>query len=256
MTIKGTGGNQYINHTYTVPSTYAGVDPGTEIGFYYVFITGSSADCLFTELNCSGNQLIALDLSANTKLTSLDCINNRLPLSDLFAASERMNLQDELWMIVLGTQNLLTQTVIIGEVVAYSDQNMFNGIYTQFAIAKNGSIASQSNYTLNNGKITFNSPGNYTVTMTNAAIVSYENFPAIVIAAIKVTEATAPEVTTSTLPDGAIGTSYDQNLTATGVQLYSIVKDAGMIEIPFQQPNGSIFVIKGSSGGTVKVIKN
>ena len=37
-----------------------------------------------------------------------------------------------------------------------------------------------------------------------------------------------------------------------GAQLYSTVKNAGMIEIPFLSSNGSIFFIRGSVIGTVK----
>ena len=42
--------------------------------------------------------------------------------------------------------------------------------------------------------------------------------------------------------------------SATGVQLYSAKKDAGMIEIPFSSIPGS-YIIKGSVSGTIKVVK-
>ena len=40
-----------------------------------------------------------------------------------------------------------------------------------------------------------------------------------------------------------------------GVQMYSTVKNVGMIEIPFPSQNGTIYIIRGSASGTVKIIK-
>jgi len=40
-----------------------------------------------------------------------------------------------------------------------------------------------------------------------------------------------------------------------GVQLYSVKKDPGMIEIPFSSIQGSVYIIKGSVSGTIKVMK-
>ena len=40
-----------------------------------------------------------------------------------------------------------------------------------------------------------------------------------------------------------------------GVQLYSVKKDAGMIEIPFPSIPGSVYIIKGSVSGTIKAVK-
>jgi len=126
-----------------------------------------------------------LDLSANTELTKLYCYWNRLPLSDLFAASERISEQENKR---LGEQNLLPQTVIIDNEIDYSNQNIFNGIYTQFAVTKNYHPAPESDYTLTGGKIRFHCSGNYTVTMKNEAIISNESYPARVIVDIEVVE--------------------------------------------------------------------
>ena len=40
-----------------------------------------------------------------------------------------------------------------------------------------------------------------------------------------------------------------------GAQLYSVEKNEGVIEIPFPSQNGSIFIIKGSKSGTLKIAK-
>ena len=43
--------------------------------------------------------------------------------------------------------------------------------------------------------------------------------------------------------------------SAAGVRLYSTNKDAGIIEIPFSSIPGSVYIIKGSVSGTIKVVK-
>ena len=152
-------------------------------------------------LDCSRNQLTVLDVSENTKLTTLYCYDNRLPLSDLFAASEKITVQNNKR---LGTQNLLPQTVVIGSAIDYSDQNIFAGKNTQFTVTKNNSPAPESDYTITNGKITFTGLGKYTVTMTNEAIVSHENNPAKAIVEITVTEGAGIGVFNGIARDGAV----------------------------------------------------
>jgi hypothetical protein len=76
--------------------------------------------------------------------------------------------------------------VIVGGTVNYSSQRIFNGVNTVFTIEKDSMPASANSYSINNGIITFKDTGNYTVTMTNSAIISNENFPAEVIVDIKV----------------------------------------------------------------------
>ena len=141
-----------------------------------------SKNTALTWLNCFSNVLSSLDLSNNTMLTWLQCYNNRLPLSDLFVASETMYNQ---FSKRLGTQTLIPQTVSIEETL-FSDQSMFNGIYTDYIVTKNGNPAPTSDYTINNGAITFHNIGTYTITMTNNAIVSHTDYPAKVIAEINV----------------------------------------------------------------------
>ena len=142
-----------------------------------------STNTALTTLLCHNNQLTELNVSTNTVLTTLWCHNNHLSLSDLFAASERITVQANK---LLGTQNLLSKTADVGEVLFSSDA-VFNGIATQYSnIRKNGIIALPSDYTISNGTITFNSNGIYSVTMTNSAIVSHTSYPARVIAMIEV----------------------------------------------------------------------
>ena len=154
-----------------------------------------------TTLTCPSNQLTVLDLSTNTKLTTLRCYDNRLPLSDLFAASEKITNQSNKY---LGTQKLLPQTVVIGSTIDYSDQNLFGGKNTQFTVTKYGNSALPSDYTSTDGKITFNKLGNYTVTMTNEAIVSRENYPARAIVDITVTEGAGIGTFNGMARDGAV----------------------------------------------------
>ena len=148
-----------------------------------------SKNTALTWLNCFSNVLSSLDLSNNTALTWLQCYNNRLSLSDLFVASETMYNQ---FSKRLGTQTLMPQTVSTEETL-FSEQSMFNGIYTDYIVTKNGNPAPTSDYTISNGTITFHNLGIYTITMTNNAIVSHTDYPAKVIADINVNNVNAIE---------------------------------------------------------------
>jgi len=83
--------------------------------------------------------------------------------------------------ITFGTQNLLPQTAYIGEEL-FSEQSVFAGIFTNYSITKDNAPASESDYTVVDGKLTFNALGEYVVTMTNPAI----GYAAKVIAPIEV----------------------------------------------------------------------
>jgi len=55
-----------------------------------------------------------------------------------------------------------------------------------------------------------------------------------------------------------IESSYTERITiysVLGDRLYSVMKNAGVIEIPFTSLQGSVFLIKGSVSGTIKIIK-
>ena len=130
---------------------------------------------------CNDNQLTELYFVNCPLLKELQCYNNKLQLSDLYAAHL---LIEKKWEKHLGTQNLPSQTVLQGGIVDFSAQRIFGGISTYFTIEKNGVPATPTDYSIDNGKITFNRLGIYTVTMTNDVIVSDTEHPAVVIAEI------------------------------------------------------------------------
>ena len=123
------------------------------------------ANNALTVLGCSFNKLDELDVCANTNLELLHCCNNRLPISSLFAISKSKTIKE----LIVGTQNLNPQKVNIGQVL-FSDQSVFGGIYTDHEVFKKDILAPEHDYTVTDGKIKFNSSGNYTVTMTNKAL--------------------------------------------------------------------------------------
>ena len=135
-------------------------------------------------LGCSNNQLSELDLTANMWLSYLKCENNQLSLSDLYLASQKVNNQEDKH---LGTQTLQPLTVLPNTEL-FAEQSEFGGIFTNYTVIKNGSSAPASDYTVTDGKITFHTLGTYTVTMTNAAIISHTNYPAKVVVEITVSD--------------------------------------------------------------------
>ncbi|MCL2041489.1 MAG: T9SS type A sorting domain-containing protein [Bacteroidales bacterium] len=139
-----------------------------------------------TGFACENNQITNLDLSSNPLIDRVDCYNNRLPLSDLYKISKKIS--DPFYRF-LGTQTLTVQTILPGSSVDFSEQAEFDGIATVFEVQKDGFPATiDVDYTITAGIITFNHDGNYTVTMTNSAIVANAYYPAKVIAAFIVGE--------------------------------------------------------------------
>jgi len=116
-------------------------------------------------LDCSKNELTKINLTGCTTLSRIGCNNNQLQLSDLFEIQSIKNFS----YLVLGEQHLLPQTAIMGAEL-FSEQSIFDGIYTNYSITKDSIPASESDYTVEDGKLTFNAPGKYVVTMTNEAI--------------------------------------------------------------------------------------
>lgn len=140
-------------------------------------------DCsALVELQCSSNKLRSLYLAGTPALQRLYCYDNQLQLSYLFAVHSLISNPN---VKGLGTQNLKSQTAIIGEEL-FSDQSVFDGIYTNYSVLKDDETAVETDYSVNNGKIRFNNNGTYIVTMTNEAIVSSTNYPAEVIATINI----------------------------------------------------------------------
>ena len=121
-------------------------------------------------LELDNNQLDTLDISNSVNWDMLDCFNNHLQLSNLFDISEKVR---DVFRKGLGKQRLHPQETKVGKVIDFSSQARFKNINTVFKVEKN-SIPAVLNmdYTINNGLIIFKTAGNYTVTMTNAAIIS------------------------------------------------------------------------------------
>jgi Leucine-rich repeat (LRR) protein len=120
-----------------------------------------------TSLNCNYNKLTNINLSGCTALESINCGYNQFQLSDLFEI-QLMGVND----MYFGAQNLLPQTAIIGTEL-FSEQSIFDGIFTDYSVTKDSAHVSESDYSVVDGKLTFNTPGSYVVTMTNTAIGSH-----------------------------------------------------------------------------------
>ena len=140
-------------------------------------------------LECSNNLLTTLDISACNGISTpfgeigfeaIACHDNQLQLSDLYAISEKVSMQEAK---LLGTQNLTAKTLMAGETASFAGQLSFGGTSTVFTLTKNGSPAIENtDYTMAGAVITFLNAGNYLVTMTNAAIISSPEYPVQVIA--------------------------------------------------------------------------
>jgi hypothetical protein len=133
---------------------------------------------------CNNSLLSTLEVSDNNVFTDLLCTGNRLSLSKLFAISEKITGQNAKR---LGTQYVFYETVETG--TPYKPgEDVFNSTHTAFPKVLKGSVAAvpDVDYSINNGLITFKTTGKYTITTTNAAIVSNTANPAEVIVEIEV----------------------------------------------------------------------
>jgi hypothetical protein len=123
-------------------------------------------------LGCENNQLKKLDISGDTALLSIDCYNNALSLSNLYAISQQKTVGDRKY---LGQQILSDSVVALYTTIAID--TVFYGINTVLNVY-DGILG--RDYIFNNGEITFLSTGNYTVTISNPAILSNKYDPASV----------------------------------------------------------------------------
>ena len=121
---------------------------------------------------CQYNKLKMINING-TMLAGFNCAHNYFQLSELYYISEMLN---GLKFLTLGTQILETETCIVGSSFDYSAQKEFNGITTDFYVEKDGLPASQNDYSIIKGVITFNNAGNYRVIMTNDAIISNTDY--------------------------------------------------------------------------------
>ena len=138
-----------------------------------------------------------------------------------------------------GTQSLPIQTVSLGAELDFSvPQNIFAGISTNFVVTQNGNLVSESDYTVTNGKITFNTLGTYSIKMTNTAIVADPGYPTELIFDVTVTE--------------VVGISTQEVSTPLSkvVDYYSVWG----AKLP-QEPASGIYIILYDNGKTGKIVK-
>jgi hypothetical protein len=247
-----------------------------------------SKNTVLISLWCSNNRLNSLDVSKNLNLNTLwcssdklnninigdnqvlkyfDCYDNHLLLSDLFAASEIIFIRENK---CLGTQILPPQIVNIGDTL-FSEQNIFNDIYTNYVVSKDGVLDTVNDYTITDGMLIFNNSGYYTVTLTNAAIVSDIDFPAQVIAEIEVSSVDIKELRVTSyelrvFPNPTSGrlrvVSYElqENMS---IEIYDVVGkklstfnfQLSTNEIDISHLANGMYFLK-IDGKTVKIIKN
>ena len=187
-------------------------------------------------LDCSNKQVSSLNLNGCHVLQYLYCNTNQLPLSELYAASEKISITNNKR---LGPQFLPMQQVAVDNIVDFSSQAIFDGINTVFVIEKDyigGAKATLNiDYIINNGIIVFKKGGNYFVNMTNSAIKSEQNYPAIVYAEFDVrdlnTDATLSNLTVSkekltpTFHKDTVNYTVDVPYSATEINITAIASD-------------------------------
>ncbi len=128
-----------------------------------------------TEVSCTGNELSALNINGCSSSLRVYCNENKLRLSDLFEISELIDDANNKW---LGTQYIST-TADTGDEL-FADQSVFSDIFTNYSVNPDGY------HTVVEGKLIFNAAGDYTVVMTNDAIIANPDFSTQVIAEITV----------------------------------------------------------------------
>jgi len=205
-----------------------------------------SNNTVLEELECFGNKLISLDVRDKSKLASLICFDNKLVSIDvnntiitfLWCSNNSLHLselyniqttigQKKLW---INPQILVPKTIKIDDQIDFSNQKEFGNVVTVFTVEKNGSPASQDNYTIIDGIITFKKEGNYKVVMTNSIIISSDNNqPAKVIAEFNVNPLSIVDNSQELLkievyPNPTIGelTITNYELLITGVEIYDV----------------------------------
>ena len=157
-----------------------------------------STNTNLTILQCYANDLTELDLSNNTALTVLDCRSNHLTELDLIGLNPLMSFQGNSQIIPL----TLTETEAFGE-------------YT-LTIPLNSP-------TFGNSDISYSDDGdlisiNKTVASTTFTVET--NLPSLQLSGVLnlsyIDVPYPPEIITTTLPSGVVGTSYSEFINATG----------------------------------------
>jgi hypothetical protein len=89
----------------------------------------------------------------------------------------------------------LPQTIEMGEQIDYSKQKEFGGITTVFTVEKNGLPATEDDYKIMEGVITFKNKGDYKVTMKNQVLFTYDDMPTVIAEInVGVAEITKPTI--------------------------------------------------------------
>ncbi|MCL2435306.1 MAG: T9SS type A sorting domain-containing protein [Lentimicrobiaceae bacterium] len=110
-------------------------------------------------------------------------MNNKFPLSSLYDIHQVMIDRGRRF----GIQRLGSRRILLNETLDYSSQKEFGGAATNFWILNghrpdgfDGSLADPSEYTVDNGEITFHKDGLYTVDMRNPNVYSDPQVEALV----------------------------------------------------------------------------
>ncbi len=141
-----------IDHTYTDSNSYN------------VSISGR---CLFTYLSVNSSEVTVLDVSNAPDLVAIYCQDNLLTLGQLYAVSSSLPASNK----YLGTQTFPSAETALNSPCVLTTDLVIKGKTTDFKIMRAGSNAvSGTDYTLNNGIITFKTSGIYFVEMTNDSI--------------------------------------------------------------------------------------
>jgi len=138
-------------------------------------------------LICSDNRIKKIELNSDEiYYVSISSWDNQLPLSELYFLSNVYGVSNS---SSLGDQRLDKIYIPPGADVDFSSEKEFGGVKTVFTVFKDGIIASENDYTLNNGIFKFNNKGNYTISMSNKAIYhGWYNYSPEVIAEVSVRE--------------------------------------------------------------------
>ena len=176
------------------------------------------SDCkAIANVSCNNQNLSVLDIniSNNPVIKLLACYENNLPLSNLYALSE---LIENDFGKAFGRQTLGFRRVLLNDALDYSSQKEFGGQATNFWILNghkpygyDGSLANPSEYTVNNGVITFHKQGSYTVDMRNPAIVQspgWDSDPARAIVHIQVIDFVPVTEITNVPASVSVGEQY------------------------------------------------
>jgi len=166
-------------------------------------------------LCCNNNVLTALNVSGLTSLQTLYCYNNQLLLSQLYAVGSLVSNIDNKR---LGTQQPVlfeSKALLTGETLDLSSEKAFGGVNTVYTVKKNGNTAVLgTDYAISEGVITCMLDGKYTVEMTNTAIESYSNYPAVAVTG----EITVGE-----------SSSHVDDVENTGIEIYLVPEGIAIV---------------------------